>query len=103
MKYHLFHATLADLTPKLRLIEERFQLKYIPMGWQQSPSGDVYTSVFDIPNLGVAKSDQFRLNDGIRCEYNVPEALFQVIGRNRTALDGVNGIAQYMPEFEIVS
>ena len=64
MKYHTFHATWEDLAPRLQLIEERFQLKYIPMGWQQSPSGDVYSSVFDIPNLGVAKYDRFILNEG---------------------------------------
>ena len=64
MKYSHFHATLNDLTPRLQQIESRFALKYIPMGWQKNAAGEIFTSVFDIPDLGVSKSGHFRLNDG---------------------------------------
>jgi putative acetyltransferase len=64
MKYSSFHATLGDMTPRLQQIESQFALKYIPMGWQKSASGEVFTSVFDIPNFGTSKSGHFRLNDG---------------------------------------
>jgi len=64
MKYSCFHATRADLTPRLEQIESRFRLKYIPIGWQQSPSGDVYTSVFDIPDFGVSKQGHFAISNG---------------------------------------
>ena len=39
---------------------------------------------------------------GIRWEHEVPKVLFQVIGCNANALDGVSGVASYMPEFENV-